>query len=252
MLDASADTDVRDSMRRTPLHYAARDGRQEVALLLINAGANINAVDQENSTALHFAVKNGHAPIVQSLVLNGADVNVRDADRQRTPLHYAVQNGQMEMVWMLMLGGAAIDAADADGMTPLHLAVTNNRTNLVEVFLSSSAEVNVDVRDKQLKTPLHYAARDGIDEAATILIHNGTDLNAVDVDGNAALHFAASNDDAALVELLITRGAKIDIENGKGETPLWQALRSGVEKVHAARVLMRYGASIDKATKVMV
>ena len=73
------------------------------------------------------------------------------------------------------------------------------------------------VRDLRL---IQAAQRDDIQAAKDLA---GMDVNARAPDGATALHWAAHNDDLALAELLIRRGAKVDSVNDLGVTPLWVA-----------------------------
>ncbi|WP_330359017.1 ankyrin repeat domain-containing protein [Mycobacteroides abscessus] len=52
------------------------------------------------------------------------------------------------------------------------------------------------------------------------LIDSGADVNAKDDEGNTPLHFAATHDSAEVVRMLLDAGAEVDAANGKGETPL--------------------------------
>ena len=84
---------------------------------------------------------------------------------------------------------------------------------------------------------LHWAAAGGHLEAATWLLSlAGTDVLAVNHGGSTALHSAAANDRAALVELLLEHGAEAaSVKDANGDTPFGvAALR---EHEAAARLL---------------
>jgi hypothetical protein len=51
-------------------------------------------------------------------------------------------------------------------------------------------------------------------------IEQGVDVNAVDGNGQTALHIAAGQSSARIVSALVERGAKVDIKNKQGRTPL--------------------------------
>ena len=51
--------------------------------------------------------------------------------------------------------------------------------------------LDVDVRDRQGCTSLHFAADRGQAGVAAVLLARGADVNAVDEDGAAPLHYAA-------------------------------------------------------------
>ena len=67
---------------------------------------------------------------------------------------------------------------------------------------------------------IQAAQRDDIQAAKALA---GVDVNLHAADGATALHWAAQNDDPALADLLIRRGAKVDTVNDLGVTPLWVA-----------------------------
>ena len=49
--------DVRDDNDKTPLHYAALNGADEVFQLLVDNKADLDALDGVGATPLHFAVR---------------------------------------------------------------------------------------------------------------------------------------------------------------------------------------------------
>ena len=49
--------DVRDDNEKTPLHYAALNGADEVFQLLVDNKADLDALDGVGATPLHFAVR---------------------------------------------------------------------------------------------------------------------------------------------------------------------------------------------------
>ncbi len=73
------------------------------------------------------------------------------------------------------------------------------------------------VRDLRL---IQAAQRDDLHAAKALA---GVNVNAHAPDGATALHWAAQNDDPALADLLIRRGAKVNAVNELGVTPLWVA-----------------------------
>ncbi len=87
-------------------------------------------------------------------------------------------------------------------------------------------------------------------EIAKILIDAGADLNARVAHakagkGETALHWAASSDDAAMVEALVKAGAEIDIDGAviANGTPLWDAVVFGC--LNAGAKLIELGAGHD-------
>ena len=77
----------------------------------------------------------------------------------RTPLHVAVSSGKSEVVRLLLERGASASRADACGLTALHRAAWTGSSPLVDLLLSQGAPAGVS--DREGDTPLHLAVRAG-------------------------------------------------------------------------------------------
>ncbi|EKX39044.1 hypothetical protein GUITHDRAFT_41665, partial [Guillardia theta CCMP2712] len=64
--------------KRTPLHYAAREGHINAISRLVELGADLTAVDFLARTPLHHAARKGHANAVAVLAQLGSDLNHPD------------------------------------------------------------------------------------------------------------------------------------------------------------------------------
>jgi len=89
------------------------------------------------------------------------------------------------------------------------------------------------------------AAKDGDQAAVRELIKRGGNVNAADVDGTTALHWASYRDDVAAADLLIRAGAKVNAANDLGATPLWAACQNGSTAM--VERLLRAGANPNLA-----
>jgi len=152
--------DVRDDDEKTPLHYAAINGSDQVAEFLVNNGGDIDARERAGATPLHFAVRWGSEVIVKFILRKkGPDAKqcLESGDRLgRTPLHYAAsQKTGLSYIVNLLKAGANIDARDNSGMTPLHLACRFGNISLVRMLLDEGAEKSL--QDNQGMSPLDHA-----------------------------------------------------------------------------------------------
>ena len=80
-LDNGSDVHKRDSLKLTPVHWAAINGQTNALKLLIEKGGDIN-VKMDGMTPLHMASHLGRHETVGFLVNHGADVNVEDKEKQ--------------------------------------------------------------------------------------------------------------------------------------------------------------------------
>ncbi|KAK6187123.1 hypothetical protein SNE40_005216 [Patella caerulea] len=92
------------------------------------------------------------------------------------------------------------------------------------------------------------AAPRGMTDVVEYLIDNGADVNLLDVFQNTALHYLAANlnphtDKAYLVQKFVDSGVDFNIQNGKGKTPLFIAVRHANEDV--VRVLIRNKCDVN-------
>lgn len=80
-------------------------------------------------------------------------------------------------------------------------------------------------RAKTGLTPLMEAASGGYVEVGRVLLDKGADVNAPPVPSSkdTALTIAADKGHYRFVELLLSRGAAVDVKNKKGNSPLWLA-----------------------------
>ncbi|MBN8616225.1 MAG: ankyrin repeat domain-containing protein [Deltaproteobacteria bacterium] len=138
-------------------------------------------------------------------------------DAAWTPLHAAALAGELEAVARALDAGVAIGAATSLGVI-------------------SSA-----VGDGQLVRPKGNAVY-----PATLARIDGPHDLAFD-EGATALHVAAWAGQRVLVELLLSRGAKVDAKDGIGATALHHAARGGREEIVA--LLLSKKAKVDVATK---
>ena len=124
----------------TPLHYAVRHGRTNVAQLLIESGADVNAKHDYGKTPLHCAAEQGHTELAELLIARGADVNEKDKF-DMTPLHWAAYDGQTEMAELLIARGADVHAKEKSmGWTPLHHAIMRGHKDIAELLRKHAAK----------------------------------------------------------------------------------------------------------------
>ncbi|KAJ3115701.1 hypothetical protein HDU96_000180 [Phlyctochytrium bullatum] len=140
-----------------PLNMAIERRRFEIVKLLLRRGADLEASTLPQKTrALHKAARYLTDFFVY-LVNQGAELWARDAD-DSTPLHIAASCGAAEICKIILeRDPRGIDSANRDGHTALHLAVIQNKVEVVKVLLKMGADRHIRIGSK--KSPYARAQR---------------------------------------------------------------------------------------------
>ncbi|KAF4795606.1 Ankyrin repeat domain-containing protein 17 [Turdus rufiventris] len=261
LLDNGADIEAQSERTKdTPLSLACSGGRQEVVELLLARGANKEHRNVSDYTPLSLAASGGYVNIIKILLNAGAEINSRQVPFTAliscawltgsklgiSPLMLAAMNGHTAAVKLLLDMGSDINAQiETNRNTALTLACFQGRTEVVSLLLDRKA--NVEHRAKTGLTPLMEAASGGYAEVGRVLLDKGADVNAPPVPSSrdTALTIAADKGHYKFCELLISRGAHIDVRNKKGNTPLWLAANGG--HLDVVQLLVQAGADVDAA-----
>jgi ankyrin repeat protein len=139
---------------------------------------------------------------------------------------------------LLHADSSLVDCFSPDGFTPLGLAAFFGHKTVLERLIAAGADVNIASNNTMKVCPLHSAvahhdARIACDMAETLLKH-GAKFNVVQMGGWTPLHEAAANGNVVLVKLLLQYGADKSLLNDEGTTALDLAKKNG----HASVVEM--------------
>jgi len=263
LVAAGADVRTRVPSGFTPLLFAVREGRLEVVRVLLTAGADANEgipiegprrryggpLPRAGASALLLAVVNAHFELAAALLDAGANPN---ADLTGyTPLHAITVvrrpgvgdndpapdgSGTMtslELVKKLVAKGANVNAKmtrrvnlnntrmNEIGATPFLLAALGADPSLVNVENSTALMMAAGLATR---SPGEDAGTENeVLEALRVLLTLGADVNAVDGNGETAMHAAAYKNLPKVVKFLAANGARIELWNRPdkfGWTPL--------------------------------
>ena len=211
-----------------------------MAELLVVHGANTLQEDASGWTALHWATMGKYVELVR--VLLNQSPGPERAHRNRA-LILAAETGSVDIIRMLLddesSERAEIDGRDDEGSTPMTFSVPLGYVEAVRVFIEKGADVNG--LDKQKNAPLHWAIADV--PMTRLLLEKGARVNAKNDGGRTALHWAVQEVQEAVVKVLIEAGADINIVDENSFTPLHAASLRGLEGI--VRLLLANGARVD-------
>lgn len=248
LCEAKAELNAADPDGSTSLLIAITNGHYDTAAVLVEHGADVNLPDSTGMGPLYAAVdmntlgeifgrpgrpshdKLTALDLMKVLLEHGANPNagLKSATLQRahtpgegslgagaTPLARAAHAGDAAAIELLIAHGADVSQPLKNGATPLMFAAGLGR--------GTSAFAK------------DYGTEDDLVAAAKVLLDHGADINAISAAGQTAMHFAAQAADANfpqptddMVKLLASRGAKLDVVDKQGRSPIEMAQGKGL------------------------
>jgi uncharacterized protein len=250
----------------TPLLYAARDGRLEMAKMLVASGADVNQVEANKINPLQMAIENDHMALARFLLDHNADINAADF-WGRTPLWLAVEMRNLDVdksgengvdrasvlsfIETLLTRGANVNARTADyppirrwimtlndlswvditGQTPFFRAALSGDVTVMRLLLTKGADPKIGTFNGT--TTLMAAAginwvggqtysepKEDFLEAVKLCVAQGIDVNAANSMGLTAVFGAANRGSNDILEYLVKQGARLDVKDKEGRTPM--------------------------------
>jgi ankyrin repeat protein len=239
LLKSGAEINAADPNNISPVLMAVINGHYDFAAFLLDQGADPNIADETGRTALYAAVdmhtmpaSNRPSPnevdnsltsmdLIQALMAHGANVNVQLKKIQ--PYRTKLDRGDDTML--------------GTGTTPLLRAAKAGDAGAMQALLAKGADPKIPTRFGI--TPLMAAAGLGTKEEDTtarkkteaeaissikLCLDAGVDVNTADNQGDTALHGAAQKGWDQVVQFLVDHGAKLDVKDKRGRTPLDAAM----------------------------
>ncbi|KAE9556622.1 hypothetical protein FO519_000028 [Halicephalobus sp. NKZ332] len=229
------------------VHLAAQRGSPKMIKLLIENGLSIEERDNRGQTPLHFAAEENHLQLVRTLIEEKADKEARD-ERGFTPLLAAASRDSLEVVRELLgqtlitalsfygenivlvavkhnatkvvkflfnpvhkdefkdIVRIMLKQVDIHLNCPLHFVAQTGNIEILKLIIPFYQEINM--RNNEIKTPLHIAARFGHTEVARQLLHVSVcSINLVDIHQKTSLFAAVENGSIPMIKLLLENGA---------------------------------------------
>lgn len=176
---------------------------------LLDAGVPVDTRDARGRTALLAATHANHIDVAQLLIQRGADVNAKD-EMQDSPFLFAGAQGRFEILRLTLGAGADLKSTNRYGGTALIPAAHHGHVETVRALLKTG--VDVDHVNRLGWTAL---------------------LEAIVLGDGGAAH-------TEIVRLLVAHGAKLQLADAQGVTPLAHAEQRGQRAI--ADILRRAGA----------
>ncbi|KAI7981774.1 Protein ACCELERATED CELL DEATH 6 [Camellia lanceoleosa] len=235
----------------TPLHFAVREERLDVAKALIDCAKELDrelesgggaakeilrATNEDKDTALHMAVRNEHLDLVKLLTEEDPEFQHPANKAHETPLYLAAEIGCDDVVSAILGTCTSPAYGGPGGRTALHAAAINkyllSENNQSMSRLLEWKQDLIKEADEYGWTPLHYAARcrnvEGVrqllkkDKSAAYITTADKD------DKKTALHIAVVEGfKSVMKEILLQCPDCWEMVNGKGQNVLHVAMDMG-------------------------
>jgi ankyrin repeat protein len=241
LLKAGANPNLTNEQGIGPLYIAITNVSAEIVKLLLANRADANLAREDGETPLMTAARLGQIEILRLLLEGGAEVNTREKKFDQTALMWAT--GHPEAVRLLLERGA-----DAHAISKTWDITATIYTPTTSTIGKTGIPWNNDgtYTSKQGgQNALLFAVQKHDLESARMLIDAGVDVNSAAADGTtpllAALYkwdplgkefvggkgapapagsSARFGADLAMARLLLDRGARVDVADSAGYTPL--------------------------------
>jgi ankyrin repeat protein len=235
LVTAGANVNQADANGITPLIMAITNNHVDVARFLMERGADINASDWYGRTPLWAAVETRNMDVdnatfensvdreplftlIEALLDRGANPNVRM--KEVPPIRRSMLRVTGSLSWV-----------DFTGQTPFLTAALSGDLRVMRLLLAHGADPHIPTvagtTALMAAAGVNWVFFQTYDEGPTALLDAvklcwelGMDVNAVNSMGLTALHGAANRGSDEIIRFLVEKGARLDVKDNEGRTPL--------------------------------
>ena len=175
-----------------------------------------------------------------------SDPTIPNILRIHNPFISSAKTGNIKIMKLLIELGANPNATDiGTGSTALHYAASLDNKEMVE-YLLDTLNVDINVMDVNMVTPIIQATRDAAEHTAYELLARNADVNKVSLHGEFALMNAVENEMDYTVELIMDTYNTYTLYDVNGQTPLHIAIVEGYNQL--VEIMLDKGFPVDTPT----
>ncbi|MCC6632137.1 MAG: ankyrin repeat domain-containing protein [Gammaproteobacteria bacterium] len=237
LLKSGADANALTERGVSPLSLAVANGNAAMVQLLIRSGAKANQSEPAGETLLMQAAQVGETAVVKLLLDHGAEVNARDPHFGQTALMFAARAGHAPIASLLIARGAELDAVTKAGAPPAWVRPNSQAGYGFGIgIIRGGTPADRGRRDAATggMTAIHFAARQGFADVVDLLIKAGAKVNPREANDITPLLMAISNNNVAAAKTLLAQGGEVNAQDWYGRSPLWEAVNVRNLYVHNA------------------
>ena len=236
LINLGADVNATDHQNRTPLMYAAADGKSNAVALLVSRLADVNIEDVDGMRALEWAQSGNNSDLASFLGLitepKRGKKTIKSKTQKQTQRQIEKQvdkqtekirekqterfqdygktkgNESYERFHVADEGSHLFQYNVNDKLDELFSAIEQGDLNKCRQLFNEGLKVNSS--DATGQTPLMVAARTNQIEIAQFLINSGADVNKSSMSGLTALHYSALEDFSHMARMLLDNNADVE------------------------------------------
>ena len=245
-LEHPVDILVKGYRSRTFMHVVAEHDNIE-ALKLIHDSPHLkqdrqlylSAFDEDDLTPVHLAAQKGAHQVLEFLLEKMLEYGIRPEvalsfldEENRTPTQFAVESGDTKVLELLLKYGASPTLTKGDHLPPLHTACYQGKLDMVLAMLQTCGSDILQSQDQEGKVALHHStASIRSEQLIPCLLQWGAKLNMLDSYGFTPLHTAIVAGNLEAVKELLQKGSDPTMKTQNGCNALHIAVERNRDEV---------------------
>ena len=201
----------------TLLHNACATDKTDIIITIIEKTKIRLGLDISDKSNLSQDEKSENLKIFKDFI------NAKTDGDNQTALHLASFRGNIKIIKLLISNYAEINVLTSKGYNMIHKAAMGNKPSAI-IYFNKKYNMNLEDTDENQMNALHLATRNCMENSVIYLLNLGINVNLKDKEGNTALHYAVRKGQIRIIKKLIQRGADINIPDfKKKKTPVMLA-----------------------------
>lgn len=241
---AGANINATDAHGYTPVNCACRFNFDNIVRFLVDCGADFNIPNKYDDSPVMWAMHKRNLALAEFLFSKGANLHQVNINGTGI-LHHAVREDSFTIAKMCVEAGIPVDIQSKNGESPLTYGIGKCSVQLVEYMIEKGANIEqCSIKDKF--TPLLIAVSWGRMDLIELLFKKKPDLNLeqCDIEGNNAILTAAKYHHWDMIFYFLDKGSSVNSVNLKQSSVLSKAIQEKQKDV--VKRLMNYGVSSSK------
>jgi len=241
LIDKGADLNLQDNNKDTALLYSLKNGYKDMAELLINKGADLNLQDNDGNSPLLYSLKLQKIPLDKK---NGKKMTFDDK------LKFYITYMDLEKVKEFINSGGSVNATYENDPSLTLLQHAKNVYNEGKRVIENDDNIEDHrYQDKYRGQRKYSTYLDNYTRKWKVYDFNDSVINYLEISGSASFKFNINNltfeDNQKIIELLINKGADLNIQDNNKDTALFHAVRNSNDNIDIVKLLIEKGADKD-------